>query len=455
MPPDIHARFERNLSCVFEEKLPIEYEENINERIYSIKLIPIITKDEVREVLSVSTDVTEKRKREVREKELNQIIENNEKRYRNLVESSLVLICSHDLNGVLLTVNTAGAKSVGYTVEELIGRNLSEFIPDEYQTEFRKYIEQMREHGLYEGFLTVCTKNGDRRILLCRNVLMKDQDIVLGSAQDVTEWKKAEFREKKITQELQAAKEKAEESNRLKTIFLGSLSHEVRTPLQGILGFAEILEKPFLPDDKRKEYSAIIKRRSLELQNIIEALLDIACVETGEVKPTPVDLDIFPFVELLLDALQKDYNTPSSISLQFENRLSPGVRVYIDPQHLKQVLVKLFGNAVKFTKEGSIRVVFEHLPGRIQFSVSDTGIGIAPDRIEQIFQPFRQAHEGISRAKGGIGLGLAISKKFIELWGGTITVSSSPGNGSTFCVTIPIIDNTPESKSDMHKAEPA
>lgn len=422
---------------VFASNTSVEFEESYKAQLYLAKLVPVVSDGKVTEVLGIATDITEKRQREDREKELNLIIEKNEKRYRSLVEGSQVLICSHDMDGLLMTVNLPGAASIGYSPGELIGHRLDEFLPGEYKYEFVVYLKTIKQTGIFEGFMTVCRKDGGRRIFLCRNILLKEEGIVLGSAQDVTEWKKAEFREKQVKKELQAAKEVAEESNRLKSIFLGTLSHEVRTPLQGILGFAEILDSPTLSDAKRKEYLGIIKRRTYDMQNIIESLLDIASVETGEIRAQPVQTNLYEYAEWMLTKTRQDHPLLKNLELQFENKLSPNTFTVIDPQHLHQVLGNLIGNSIKFTSQGYIRVIFDQSDFQYRISVADTGIGISNESLQHIFKPFRQAHEGISRSKGGIGLGLAICKKMVELWHGEIIVESRPNIGSTFIITIP------------------
>lgn len=438
VPQEVGAHFLSNLEWVYAHHQPMEFEERYRDDLYAIKLIPVLSHGVVKEVLGIGTNITEKRQREDREKELNLLIERNEKRYRKLVEASQVLICSHDLEGTILTVNAPGASSMGYHPQELMGHRLNEFIPEEFLSELQQYMHIVKTKGLYEGFLSVKRKDGSKRIFLCRNILLAEENIVLGSAQDVTEWKKAEFRERLIRKELQSAKEEAEESNRLKTIFLGSLSHEVRTPLQGILGFAEILESTAIPEPKRREYLGIIKRRTHDMQNIIESLLDLASVETGELRAVPVEMNLYEYAELMFSRTRQDYPALKDVVLLFESHLSPHSMAYIDAQHLNQVLINLIRNAVKFTNEGFIKIKFERLPSEYHISVTDTGIGIAEDKLSQIFMPFRQAHEGISRSKGGIGLGLAISKKMVALWKGEIYVESELGKGSTFTITIPI-----------------
>jgi PAS domain S-box-containing protein len=438
LPPEKGNVFFQNLKYVFEHKTFFQSEEVFHDKVYLTKLIPILSNNKVNEVLTINIDVTEIKRREEQERLLNRKVERSELRYRQLVEESMVLISSHKLDGILLSINKPAMNLLGYQPNEMVGVNLQEFVSEEFRHDFPNYLHQIKTIGSFEGFFSIKTKNGDRRIFLCRNVLLKEEGIVLGSAQDVTEWKRSEQRERKIKHELERAKDEAEESNRLKTIFLGSLSHEVRTPLQGILGFAEILETPDLSQQKRFEYLNIIKRRTIDMQNIIESLLDLASLESGEIKPFPVETNLYEFAEMMLERVQQDTSlTEKSIRLVNSNTLGTNTFVLIDPQHLLQVVTNIVRNAIKFTNTGSISIKYEEQKDLYLISVTDSGIGISADKIEHIFKPFRQAHEGISRSKGGIGLGLSICIKMVEMWNGSIHVDSELGKGSTFSFTIP------------------
>jgi|GEM_PF-6716103 len=256
---------------------------------------------------------------------------------------------------------------------------------------------------------------------------------VLSINTDITNQKRSEM-------ELKRAKEEAEESNRLKTIFLGSLSHEVRTPLQGIMGMAELLELPTTSEEKRREFIQIIKRRTNDMQNIIESLLDMASLETGEIKSFPVRTNLCDVLETVYqNSLQDHLLVTKPIKLELEIDIDKNTNVMIDPQHLQQVLTNLLRNSIKFTNEGAITLSCQQREDYYLVQVKDTGIGIAPEKIDQIFKPFRQAHEGLSRSKGGIGLGLSICKKMVQMWEGEIFVESAMGKGSVFSITIPMM----------------
>ncbi len=243
---------------------------------------------------------------------------------------------------------------------------------------------------------------------------------------------------REATGKLKQAKENAEESNQLKTIFLGNLSHEVRTPLQGIQGLAELLEAPSLSEEKRIAFLRLIQQRTKDLQNIIESLLDLASIESGEIKPFVSTVDLKQFLEkFYAQAIINHHLEPTLIKLRLELDIPEISLVQVDPNHLHQVLTNLFSNALKFTEQGSISIKCVKEPLQYRIEISDTGIGIAKEEIDHIFKPFRQAHEGLSRSKGGIGLGLSICKEMIELWHGKIEVTSNIGEGSVFSFTIP------------------
>jgi signal transduction histidine kinase len=244
--------------------------------------------------------------------------------------------------------------------------------------------------------------------------------------------------------ELKVAKEKAEESNRLKTVFLGNLSHEIRTPLQAISGFAEVLESPRLTEEKKRQYLDIIKRRANDLQNVIDSLLDLASLETGEIKAYPSHINLAEHIKSIFSSLQQDLELRQKpLRLVLLNELPENSPLYVDALHLKQVVVNIVRNGIKFTNEGHVTLHCKKETDRYVLTVSDSGIGIPPEKLEHIFEPFRQAHEGLSRTKGGIGLGLSICSKMVALWGGSISVKSELGMGSQFSFTLPFSVNGP------------
>jgi len=245
----------------------------------------------------------------------------------------------------------------------------------------------------------------------------------------------------KMNMELIAAKEKAEESDRLKSAFLANMSHEIRTPMNGIVGFAAMLDNPDLTEDKRKEFVEIINLCSNQLLVIIEDILVISRIETGQVSIINqrfIISDLLHEVETLFIPTIK---AKEDVSLKLNETLTND-QSYIrtDFLKLKQILANIIGNAIKFTQKGYVEFGYTQSADFFTFYVKDTGIGIPAELHTVIFDRFRQAEISDSRNYGGTGLGLSISKAYIEMLGGKIWVDSTPGTGSTFYFTIKSID---------------
>jgi len=269
------------------------------------------------------------------------------------------------------------------------------------------------------------------------------EDTVLTIVRDITELKKNEIKIKNYNSELIAAKEKAEKSDQLKSAFLANMSHEIRTPMNSIMGFADLLNDPELDSQRRQEYTEIIISRSNDLLQIINDVLDISHIESGNaaIHNTTCDLNN------LLDKLQEMFTAKlqlkpgSKVHLVCEKAVRVGQLAFqVDEFKLKQIFVNLLDNAFKFTEKGTIRFGFL-MPanGTITCFVSDTGIGVDPQYSEIIFERFRQADIPNRNKYKGTGLGLAICKGYAELMGGRIWVESEPGKGSRFCFQLPFI----------------
>ncbi|NVO19592.1 MAG: hypothetical protein HXX13_07820 [Bacteroidetes bacterium] len=248
-----------------------------------------------------------------------------------------------------------------------------------------------------------------------------------------------------IEDQLKIAKEKAEESEKLKTAFLNNISHEIRTPLNAILGFSELIVNPELTDDQKRSFSAYIKRGAFDLLANIEDILFVSRIQVGLEK-----LEItHESVHELLSGL-KEYYTAQLVSqnkrkkleiLYNRSDLQNNGLIRSDFRHLRQIMNKLISNAVKFTEKGTIVLDCRELvPGELCFSVSDNGCGIPPHKQELIFEPFRQVNEAqLSNKTDGSGLGLSIARGLVELMKGRIWVESEVGKGSIFYFTIPNI----------------
>ncbi|HQI20884.1 MAG TPA: ATP-binding protein, partial [Leptospiraceae bacterium] len=240
---------------------------------------------------------------------------------------------------------------------------------------------------------------------------------------------------------LRLEREKAEFSNRMKSEFLAIMSHEIRTPMSGVIGLTSILGKTELKEDQR-EILHLIQRSGGALMKIINDILDLSRLDADKVL---LDESVFDLREIFTDTMDllKPAAQEKDLGFLLELDASLPAKVKGDPARLRQVLLNLIGNALKFTETGSILIAVKRIYDRdlrILVSISDTGIGIAPEKLEYLFEPFSQVDVSISRNYGGTGLGLAISKKLVNTMGGTIGVESRPGAGSRFFLELPFME---------------
>jgi len=250
------------------------------------------------------------------------------------------------------------------------------------------------------------------------------------SFRDITELKKTEA-------ELIASKEKAEESDRLKTAFLHNVSHEIRTPMNAIMGFSSLLSEPGTTEEERKQFVDVIFQSGNQLLSIINDIVDLASIESGQVKLNLRKINL----NTELRKLNKQYGykqRPDDINLSLETPLPDNAaEMTTDGTKLVQILSNLINNAFKFIKKGRITFGYTQKGSNLEFFVRDTGVGIAPEHQAKVFDRFYQVDRAVSRQYSGTGLGLSICKAYVELLGGSIWLNSKPGEGSTFSFTLP------------------
>lgn len=261
----------------------------------------------------------------------------------------------------------------------------------------------------------------------------KINDLTVGrvwSFRDVTQQKKAES-------QLVSAKEKAEESDRLKTAFLHNISHEIRTPMNAIVGFTSLLDEPGLEPESRKQFISIIYQSTNQLLSIISDIVDISNIETNQVKLTLSEVKVNPVIKSLYNQfkLTADHQ---KILFRYITKLDEEETVITtDKTKLVQILSNLLNNAFKFIKQGTVQFGYRISGRNLEFFVKDTGIGVPEDEQSRIFDRFYQVENNSSRQYTGAGLGLSICKAYVELLGGTIWLNSKPDTGSEFCFTLP------------------
>jgi len=250
-------------------------------------------------------------------------------------------------------------------------------------------------------------------------------------------------------QELKKAKEKAEESDRLKSLFLGNISHEIRTPLNGIIGFTELLKNPSLSDEKKERYIKLIQLNGHQLLSIIEDIVDISLIEANQLKISYVPVSVTSLIKneiIELFYIVKKNMDKNNIELKYDIKIPEGKdKIYTDPVRLKQILINLIKNSIKFTDKGYVKIGTFISGKNLVFYIEDTGIGIPPEKRDYIFERFRQGEETLSRKYGGIGLGLTIAKGIVEKLGGKIWIDPDYETGTRICFTLKYIPATTES----------
>lgn len=375
-------------------------------------------------------------------KKTEQDLKNSEESYRGLFNNASDAIYIQDTEGRFVDVNEGAVKMYGYPKEYFIGKT-PDFLSapgKNNMAEIIKYIQKAFAGEPQRFEFWGIDKNGrvfPKEVNL-NNGIYFGQEAVIAFAQDITARKKME-------QDLINSKDKAEESDKLKSAFLANMSHEIRTPMNAIIGFSQLLSDYQLTEDERRHYISLIQNSGNDLLNLIDDIIDISKIEAGQLKVFKSQY----FLDNILSDIYDSYNEfiktkhdKTGLKLKY-NKPDGGemVVIYTDIDRFKQIIRNLISNAIKFTDIGFVEFGFttniDKKNPQIQFYVRDTGIGIPNEKLEIIFESFRQANISDTKIYGGTGLGLAITKKMVEILGGRIWVKSTPDQGSTFYFTIP------------------
>jgi PAS domain S-box-containing protein len=372
-------------------------------------------------------------------KRIETAIRASEKKYHNLVENAIVGVFSLNLEGRLLFVNEAFCALLQYdSVKELTSRTFQSLCnkPKNYEA----FLETIRKNRHVRNFEIELVSKSDQTRWVIVNAFMKGENLS-GMILDITERKKTEEKEKSYQDKLRVAKEKAEESNKLKTAFLFNISHEVRTPMNVITGFSSLLSDPDILTENRAEFINRISESCYSLLNLIENILDIAKLEASKLKIYEKECSLNQLLENIYSTFSKEKSVRDKDKISF--RLQTAIQekdfsILTDPVRIYQILSNLLDNAFKFTETGFIEFGYTVQDDTLQFFVKDTGVGLSGDQKKLVFESFRRAEDLETKIYSGAGLGLAICKRLVMLIGGKIWVESESGNGSTFCFTVPL-----------------
>jgi PAS domain S-box-containing protein len=347
---------------------------------------------------------------------------------------SIDMLCVAGMDGYFKVLNPSWSRTLGWSDEELLTHPWLHFVHPDDQAGTASIKSNKLENGqeVYQFENRYLCKDGSVKWLSWNSYPYPEENIMIGVAHDITSRKNFE-------QELIEAKEKAQESDRLKSAFLANMSHEIRTPLNSILGFSELLNEPGSDEAEKKHYGRIIMQSGNQLLSIITDIVDFSKIETGEITIHRSSLSVS---KILNDLLTTFTPTAQDKGLVINKVAPPSTgEIYFvsDRNRVMQILSNFLSNAIKFTeKGGQIEIGYHADEERISLYVKDTGMGIPIEYHEAIFERFRQVDQSHTRKHGGTGLGLAISKSLAERLGGMVGVESESGQGSTFFLGLPL-----------------
>jgi PAS domain S-box-containing protein len=435
--PEIREEFKKAALDAFERKDSFENFINCNlhkdgrEIILSTSGIPVL--DSSGNLIcyrGVDTDITERKRAE-------EAIEQERRMLRTLIDNLPDPIFVVDKEGRKVIANKADVEHIGLTSEaEVLGKTDIDLFPGKigkrgYADDLKVITSGKPIFNREEEFISI---KGVKRWLQTTKIPLQDKDGnitgLVGICHDITQRKENE-------EELIRAKEKAEESDKLKTAFLHNISHEIRTPMNAIVGFSALLGEPDVDSQTQKSYIETIMQSSNHLLSIISDIVDISNIEANLTKTLENEISLNKTIKSLCNQFIPIAGE-KKIELVCETGLS-GSDDYIltDSTKLSQILSNLMSNAIKFTDKGHIKLQYKLNDNFLEFCVSDTGIGISPENHNRIFDRFYQVQSDETRLYEGTGLGLSISKAYVELLGGRIWVTSEPGKGTSFFFTIP------------------
>jgi PAS domain S-box-containing protein len=357
-------------------------------------------------------------------------------RLASIVDSSDDAIVSKDLNGIVTSWNAAAERIFGFTAAEMVGQSIRRLIPYDRQQEEDEVLSRIRRGERVDHYETIRQRKDGSLVPVSLTVspIRRQDGIIIGAskiARDVSEREKAE-------QERQRLLVVAREASRLKDEFLATLSHELRTPLNAIVGYVRMLQSDLLQGEKRTRALDTVARNVTSLTQIVEDVLDVSRIISGKLRLDVQPVELPPVIQNAVETVRP---AADAKGVQLVTILDPRTALVSgDPERLQQILWNVLSNAVKFTeRRGTVQVRLERVNSHVEITVSDTGAGIPAEFLPHVFDRFRQADAGITRERGGLGLGLAITRHLVELQGGRIFAESDgPGKGATFRIELPL-----------------
>ena len=384
----------------------------------------------------------------------NKALEKEKNFFESLVNSQEEMVCRLQPDTTLTFVNQAYCKTVGMLSGELLGQKLLALVPEsehQYLAHKLQSLEVTRAPFVFDHKMML---EGDRERWIEWSFTpvwnsRKKLAAIQGVARDVTSQKLAEA-------ELIRAKEKALESDRFKSASIANMSHEIRTPMSGILGFAELLKDPSIEPEQQQKFINIIEQSGHHMLNLINSIIDISKIESGQMDVNFSKLDINEEMVAMYEFFVPQFQLEKE-DVKLELQIPDETRVIISDRHkLKSILTNLLNNALKYTSEGKVEMGYRKKGRWLEFYVKDTGIGIKEEFAAQVFDRFFQADTVPSRGDNeGSGLGLSISKAFVEMLGGKIWEKSKSGKGSTFYFTLPDKQPVSETREQQTSEKPA
>jgi PAS domain S-box-containing protein len=353
-----------------------------------------------------------------------------------IVDSSDDAIISKNLQGIIISWNKSAERIFGYTASEMLGQSILRLLPPDRQEEEARILSRLQRGERVDHYETVRVRKDGRRIDVSLSIspIRDAEGVVIGAskiARDISDQKRA-------VQQLAEANEQLQRANRMKAEFISTLSHELRTPLTAMLGWIQLFKENPTPDDLSQGIEVV--ERNIRIQSqLIEDLLDMSRIEAGKIALDIQRLDLAAVVSAAIEAVQPSADV-KSVRLTSAFSSVEGV-VMGDKNRVQQVVWNLLTNAIKFTpKGGRIHVTLERINSHVEIAVADSGAGIAPEFLDHVFERFSQADSSTTRTHGGLGLGLSIVKKLVELHGGTVRAKSAGRDqGSTFIVCLPLV----------------